>query len=247
DALEPPKGSPGIADQLQGFALQTQANWLRRIRSHVTLLKTEKTMKQRLTVWIVIAFSLATLPAWATQNPASKDKAPTSDPKIPISQASAPYVIGADDTLFISVWKEPDLTETLPVRADGMISLPLLNDVQAAGLTPMQLGSTISEKLKKYVSDPRVTVVVTQMNSKRVYVTGEVLHPGAMNLTPDMTVLQALASAGFTQVANTKGIYVLRNENGAEKKFPVNYKKLVRGNASNQNILLKPGDTIVVP
>ena len=204
-------------------------------------------MKQRLTVWIVIAFSLATLPAWATQNPASKDKAPTSDPKIPISQASAPYVIGADDTLFISVWKEPDLTETLPVRADGMISLPLLNDVQAAGLTPMQLGSTISEKLKKYVSDPRVTVVVTQMNSKRVYVTGEVLHPGAMNLTPDMTVLQALASAGFTQFANTKGIYVLRNENGAEKKFPVNYKKLVRGNASNQNILLKPGDTIVVP
>jgi len=204
-------------------------------------------MKQRLTVWIVIAFSLATLPAWATQNPASKDKAPTSDPKIPISQASAPYVIGADDTLFISVWKEPDLTETLPVRADGMISLPLLNDVQAAGLTPMQLGSTISEKLKKYVSDPRVTVVVTQMNSKRVYVTGEVLHPGAMNLTPDMTVLQALASAGFTQFANTKGIYVLRNENGAEKKFPVNYKKLVKGNASNQNILLKPGDTIVVP
>jgi len=204
-------------------------------------------MKQRLTVWIVIAFSLATLPAWASQNPASKDKAPTSDPKIPISQASAPYVIGADDTLFISVWKEPDLTETLPVRADGMISLPLLNDVQAAGLTPMQLGSTISEKLKKYVSDPRVTVVVTQMNSKRVYVTGEVLHPGAMNLTPDMTVLQALASAGFTQFANTKGIYVLRNENGAEKKFPVNYKKLVKGNASNQNILLQPGDTIVVP
>jgi polysaccharide export outer membrane protein len=133
------------------------------------------------------------------------------------------------------------------VRADGMISLPLLNDVQAAGLTPMQLGSSLSEKLKKYVADPHVTIVVTQMNSQRVYVTGEVLHPGAMNLTPNMTVLQALATSGFTQFANTKSIYVLRHENGAEKKFPVNYKKLIKGEAGNQNIALKPGDTIVVP
>jgi len=165
----------------------------------------------------------------------------------PQSQAGPSYVIGPDDTLFISVWKEPDLTETLPVRADGMISLPLLNDVRAAGLTPMELGATITERLKKYVADPRVTVVVTQMNSQRVYVTGEVLHPGAMNLTPSMTVLQALASAGFTQFANTKGIYVLRNENGNQKKYPVNYRKLVKGEGSSQNILLKPGDTIVVP
>jgi polysaccharide biosynthesis/export protein len=133
------------------------------------------------------------------------------------------------------------------VRADGMISLPLLNDVQASGLTPMQLAASITDKLKKFVSDPRVTVVVTQMNSQRVYVTGEVNHSGAMNLTPDMTVLQALSTAGFSQFANTKGIYVLRSENGTQKKYPVNYKKLVKGEASQQNYLLKPGDTIVVP
>ena len=106
----------------------------------------------------------------------------------------------------------------MPVRADGMISLPLLNDVQAAGLTPMQLAASISEKLKKYITDPHVTVEVTQMNSQRIYVMGEVLHPGAMNRTPDMTVLQALASAGFTQFANTKGIYVLRTESGKQTK-----------------------------
>jgi polysaccharide export outer membrane protein len=190
-------------------------------------------MKRVGTISSLALFLLASLPVFGQSQPASG-----SDPA---------YVIGPDDTLFISVWKEPDLTETLPVRADGMISLPLLNDVRAAGLTPMQLSSTITDKLKKYVDDPRVTVVVTQMNSQRVYVTGEVLHTGAMTLTPQMTVLQALASAGFTQFANTKGIYVLRTENGAQKKYPVNYKKLVKGQDSSQNIFLKPGDTIVVP
>ena len=178
------------------------------------------------------------------QNSGDKEAAP----KEPLSQAnSASYVIGSDDQLHVSVWKEPDLTNTMPVRADGMISLPLLNDVQAAGLTPMQLAASITEKLKKYITDPHVTVEVTQMNSQRIYVTGEVLHPGAMNRTPDMTVLQALASAGFSQFANTKGIYVLRTENGKQTKLPVNYKKLVKGENVEQNIVLKPGDTIVVP
>ncbi|MBV8476226.1 MAG: polysaccharide biosynthesis/export family protein [Acidobacteria bacterium] len=158
---------------------------------------------------------------------------------------NATYVIGAEDALHISVWKEPDLTATLPVRPDGQISMPLLNDVQAAGLTPMQLAASITEKLKKYVTDPRVTVVVTAMNSQRIFMLGEVLHSGAMTLTPNMTVLQALATAGFTQFANTKGIYILRQESGKQQKFPVNYKDLLKGNG--QNILLKPGDTIVVP
>src|SRR5437660_10352464 len=128
---------------------------------------------------------------------------PTDKPQAePASVAGPDYVIGADDTLHISVWKEPDLTETLPVRPDGKISLPLLNDVQAAGLTPMQLADSLTEKLKKYLADPRVTVVVTQMNSQRVYILGEVLHSGALPLLPNMTVLQALATAGFTQFAN---------------------------------------------
>ncbi len=163
----------------------------------------------------------------------------------PASVASPGYVIGADDMLLVSVWKEPDLTTTLPVRPDGNISLPLLNDVPAAGLTPMQLAASITEKLRKYVADPRVTVVVTQINSQKVFVTGEVLHTGAIQLLPNMTVLQALADAGFTQFANLKGIYVLRMENGKEQRIPANYKRLVKGQAAN--ITLKPGDTIVVP
>jgi polysaccharide export outer membrane protein len=125
--------------------------------------------------------------------------------------------------------------------------MPLLNDVQASGLTPMQLAASLTEKLKKYVTDPRVTVVVTAMNSQRIYVLGEVTHTGAMALTPNMTVLQALASAGFTQFANTKGIYVLRTENGKQNKLPFNYKKVIKGEDVSQNIVLKPGDTIVVP
>lgn len=200
-------------------------------------------MKLRKAVILSGALLLGTV-VWG-QNPPAKNSA---SPNPPAPQASASsYVIGPDDTLYVNVWKEPDLTQTLPVRADGMISLPLLNDVQAAGLTPMQLAADITEKLKKYVSDPHVTVTVTQMNSQRVYVTGEVSHSGAMNLTPGMTVLQALSSAGFSQFANTKGIYVLRNENGTQKKYPVNYKKLIKGEDSASNILLKPGDTIVVP
>lgn len=157
------------------------------------------------------------------------------------------YVIGADDTLHVSVWKETDMNVTLPVRPDGKISLPLLNDVPAAGMTPMQLAASITEKLKKYISDPRVTVVVTAMNSQRIYVLGEVLHTGAMALLPHMTVLQALSSAGFTQFANLKAVYLLRTENGQQVKMRFNYKDAIKGRGDQQNIVLKPGDTIVVP
>jgi len=173
---------------------------------------------------------------------AMQGTAPVSD-----TGAASDYVIGADDTLHISVWKEPDLSETLPVRPDGKISMPLLNDVTAAGLTPLQLKDSITEKLKKFISDPRVTVVVTAMNSRRVFVTGEVVHSGPMPLLPHMTVLQALSQAGFTQFANVKGIYLLRTENGKQEKLPFNYKDVVKGNHPEQNIVLKPGDTLVVP
>lgn len=205
-------------------------------------------MRRTFATCTLIALAMISVSALAAQGGnQSKNSDPAPEPNVPASQVGPGYIIGPDDMLAISVWKEPDLSETLPVRADGMISLPLLNDIRAAGLTPMDLASTITTRLKKYVDDPRVTVIVTQMNSQRVYVTGEVLHPGAMNLTPDMTVLQALANAGFTEFANTKSIYVLRGEKGAEKKFPVNYKKLIKGQDSSQNIQLKPGDTIVVP
>jgi len=200
--------------------------------------------------WVVLLGVSLALGAFAQASSNSKDntdKSATTDKPEPTSAVPASYIIGPDDTLHISVWKEPDLTETLPVRSDGKVSMPLLNDVQAAGLTPSQLSESITEKLKKYLADPRVTVVVTGMNSQRVYVLGEVNHTGAMPLTPDMTVLQALASAGFTQFANTKGIYVLRNENGKQVKLPFNYKQVIKGEAMQQNIVLRPGDTIVVP
>jgi polysaccharide biosynthesis/export protein len=176
----------------------------------------------------------------------SSNRTKSSD-EVQASNVAPDYVIGADDTLHISVWKEPDLTETLPVRPDGKISMPLLNDITAAGLTPLQLRDEITERLKKYVADPRVTVVVTGMNSRRVFATGEVSHTGPMTLLPHMTVLQALAQAGFTQFANPKAIYLLRIENGKQQRIPFNYKEVVKGNHPEQNIELKPGDTIVVP
>src|SRR5580700_10876421 len=191
--------------------------------------------------------------AWAQDvsgaGAAKPEKAAASEARTEAAASAVPsdYVIGADDTLHITVWKEPDMSVTLPVRPDGKISIPLLNDVQAAGMTPMQLGASITEKLKKYIADPRVTVIVTAMNSQRIYVLGEVTHTGTMALQPNMTVLQALASAGFTQFANTKGIYLLRTENGKQQKIPVNYRALLKGASIDQNLVLRPGDTIVVP
>ncbi len=157
------------------------------------------------------------------------------------------YIIGPQDVLDISVWKEPDFTRVAPVRPDGKISLPLINDVQAAGLTPVQLGASLAVMLKKYLTQPQVTVIVTQINSRRVYVLGEVNHPGPIPLLPGLTVLQALASAGgFNQFANQKKIYVLRTEGGKETRYLFNYKNAIRGDMK-QNILLQVGDTIVVP
>ena len=166
----------------------------------------------------------------------------SSGPGVPVD-----YIIGAEDTLHISVWKEPDMSVSLPVRPDGKISMPLLNDIQAAGMTPMELAASITEKLKKYMGDPRVTVVVTAMNSQRIFVLGEVVHTGAMPLLPHMTVLQALSSAGFTQFANLKAIYLIRVQDGQQTKLKFNYKDAIKARGTQQNIVLKPGDTIVVP
>jgi polysaccharide export outer membrane protein len=175
-----------------------------------------------------------------------------SKPAPPASQAAvaadANYKIGPQDVLRIDVWKENEISRSVPVRPDGKISLPLLNDVQAAGLTAMELANNISEGLKKFITNPQVTVSVTDINSRRVYVTGEVTRPGAYPLLPNMTVLQALTSAsGFTQFARTKKIYVLRNEGGKQAKYPFNYNEVVKGKMPEENIMLQSGDTIVVP
>lgn len=176
-----------------------------------------------------------------------KSARPTAEAPPPEATSASDYIIGADDVLRISVWKEPDLSEVLPVRPDGKISMPLLNDVTAAGLSPLQLKDLITEKLKKFIADPRVTVVVTAMNSQRIFVSGEVVHTGQTPLLPHMTMLQALSQAGFTQFANLKAIYLLRTENGKQVKIPFNYKEVVKGEHPEHNILLKPGDTVVVP
>ncbi len=188
-------------------------------------------------------------PSPASDKAAAPDKT-TSEPSASPAAASSAgpeYVIGPEDVLHVAVWREADLTATLPVRPDGKISLPLLDDVQASGLTPKQLTESVTEKLKKYIADPRVTVIVTSINSKRIFLVGEVLHAGATPMLPNMTVLQALSSAGLNQFANTKRIYVLRTENGKQQKLPVDYRKLVKGEHIEQNYPLQPGDTIVVP
>jgi polysaccharide export outer membrane protein len=178
-----------------------------------------------------------------------KTKATGATPTATQVQANdGEYKIGAQDVLRIDVWKEDQLTRTVPVRPDGKVTLPLLNDVQAAGLTPMQLAGVLSDGLKKYINSPQVTVTVTEINSRRIYVSGEVARPGAFPLLPNMTVLQALSSSGgFTQFAKLKNIYVLRTEDGKQVKLPFNYKDAVNGKKPEQNVLLQPGDVIVVP
>jgi polysaccharide export outer membrane protein len=158
------------------------------------------------------------------------------------------YEIGPDDLLRIDVWKEAELSGTVTVRPDGRISMPLLNDVQAAGSTPMELAKTLSEKLKSYLADPYVTIEVVGMNSRRVFVVGEVNHSGEVVLVPEMTVLQALSAAGgLTPFAKQKKIYVLRGAEGRQAKLAFNYKEAIKAGVSEQNIRLQPGDTIVVP
>jgi polysaccharide export outer membrane protein len=172
----------------------------------------------------------------ATSKPA---KATTEDPN---------YSIAPEDVLTIDVWKEPEISRTVPVRRDGKISLPLLNDLQAAGLTPTQLGAEIVEKLRATIVHPQVTVIVAQMGSLKIYILGQVSRGGAYPLVPDMTVMQALSIAGgFTPYANVKKIYVMRRESGADKIFAFNYKEVISGRKAEQNIHLQAGDTIVVP
>jgi polysaccharide biosynthesis/export protein len=210
-------------------------------------------MMRRMNLWVVIGLLAAAIPVRAQQDenkhkPADANAAAAQTaPKRPATD-DPNYVIGPQDVLDISVWKEAELTRPVPVRPDGKISMPLLNDVQAAGKTPLQLAADITTGLKKFVTDPQVTIIVTTINSQRVFILGEVNRAGAYPLLPNMTVLQALSSAGgFTIYANLKKIYLLRVEDGKQVKHPFNYKDVLAGKAADQNIIVKAGDTIVVP
>jgi len=159
------------------------------------------------------------------------------------------FVIGNDDVLNINVWKEPDVSRSIPVRSDGKISLPLAGEIQAAGRTPLGLEREIASRLQNYISEPEVTVMVTQINSQKFNILGQVTKPGSYPLTNSATVLDAIALAGgFRDFAKKKSIYVLRqNPGGGESRIPFNYKQVIKGENPEQNIKIQPHDTIVVP
>jgi polysaccharide export outer membrane protein len=159
------------------------------------------------------------------------------------------FVIGDDDLLAINVWKEPDLSRSIPVRLDGRISLPLVGELQAAGRTPLQLELEITNKLRTYIAEPEVTVMVQEIHSERFNVLGQVMKPGSYSLTAATTVLDAIAAAGgFRDFAKQKAIYILRQSpGGGQSRIAFNYKDVIKGKTPEQNISLEPRDTIVVP
>jgi len=159
------------------------------------------------------------------------------------------YIIGADDVLAINVWKEPEVSRTVPVRSDGKISVPLAGEVQASGQTPRQLEKELASKLQSFISEPEVTVIVAEVKSQKFNILGQVARPGSYPLTNPSTVLDAIAVAGgFRDFAKQKSIYVLRqNPDGTEVQIPFNYKEVIKGKNPQQNVKLEPRDTIYVP
>jgi polysaccharide export outer membrane protein len=158
------------------------------------------------------------------------------------------FIIGNDDVLAINVWKEPDITRSVPVRSDGKISLPLAGEVQASGLTPLALEKEIAAKLKNFIAEPEVTVMVQQVNSQKFNILGQVARPGSYLISNSTTVLDAIALAGgFRDFAKKKSIYVLRQNSGGEARLPFNYKAVSQGKDMSQNVRLQPGDTVIIP
>lgn len=193
----------------------------------------------------ILFLSVCTLPAYAQKDEKLLFK---KDPQADAVASGDQYVIGPEDVLYINVWREDTLTRTLLVRADGKISMPLIDEVHAAGLTPLQLKQTIAEKLKQFIDNPNVSVVVTEANSFKVYVTGEVRTPGVYRLRSETTLLQIIPMAGgFTDWANQRKIMIVRKEGGKERRITANYKKILEGEDPKSNVVLKPGDTIIVP
>jgi polysaccharide export outer membrane protein len=196
-----------------------------------------------LVVVVVIALGVS-LHAQTPAAPGKVSPAPTASP-VPVPPG---YVIGPDDVLTVVYWRDKEMTTDAVVRPDGKISLPLLNEVQAAGLTPSELREHLTDESKRFIEDPNVTVVVKQINSRKVFVLGEVGRPGPHPLTAPTTVLQLLAAVGgLKEYADSKKIVVIREANGRQTTFRFNYKDVITGKNLRQNIELMPGDTIIVP
>lgn len=198
----------------------------------------------------LLALLLATSTMWAQASaapaPPSVDPAATTTAVQPHDNT---FVIGPDDVLAVNVWKEPEISRSVPVRSDGKISLPLVGEVQASGQTPHQLEVEIAKKLQSYMSEPDVTVIVQEIKSQKFNILGLVAKPGAYPLTHSVTVLDAIALAGgFRDFAKQKSIYVLRqNPDGTQARLPFNYKDVIKGKNAEQNIKLQPGDTVYIP
>jgi len=186
---------------------------------------------------------------WAQVPDARVPGAATSLAELTTTSHDASFIIGNDDLLAINVWKEPELTRSIPVRLDGRISLPLVGEVQAAGRTPLQLEHDIATKLRNYIDQPEVTVMIEKINSQKFNVLGQVMNPGSYSLTLATTVLDGIAAAGgFRDFAKQKDIYVLRQDSsGGQSRIAFNYKEIIKGKHLEQNIKLEPRDTIVVP
>jgi polysaccharide export outer membrane protein len=187
------------------------------------------------------------------QNLVPAEIASVNQPNSVSATASKPhedgFIIGNGDRLSISVWKQPDLSRSLPVRSDGKISLPLIGEVTAAGQTPLKLEGEITTKLTPYLAEPEVTVIVEQINSEKFNILGRVTKPGSYPLVNPTTVLDAIALAGgCREFAKQKDIYILRrNPNGTETRLPFNYQQVIKGKSTGQNIELQPHDTVVIP
>jgi polysaccharide export outer membrane protein len=202
--------------------------------------------------WLVIGGALAAAAALVVTPVAeAQQAAPAAKPVAPArtSAAASDYVIGPEDVLQVTVWKNDNLSRVVPVRPDGKISLPLLHDVQAAGLTAMQLRDKVSRALAEFMPNPEVSVIVTDIRSFRVSVMGEVQRPGVLLLKSSTTVLEAIAMAGgFRDFASPSKIVVVRRDPaGQTQKIPFNYNKAIRNGETEDNIVLKTGDVIVVP
>lgn len=210
-------------------------------------------MKNPIVTSLVLVFAMTSAHRAAAQTPPARVPAtpPTATSAAPPAAASvAPtgYVIGPEDVLGINFWREKDLSTDVIVRPDGRITLPLLNEFDAAGLTPEALREKIAAAADKYIQDPNITIIVKQINSRRVYITGNVNKPGSYNLMAPTTVVQLLSMAGGLQdYADKKNIVVMRTENGKPASYRFNYKEVIERKNLRQNIELKPGDTVIVP
>ena len=241
EAFSPPLATPlQRADGEAGPSIQgIQMNRTRRQAYVVALLAS-------------VATAVDTRAQTVTPTSPPRGEAPATAARSPAATAPVAalpdYIIGAEDVLAVVFWREKDLSGDVTVRPDGKVTLPLINEIQAAGLTAEQLRQTLIEQMGRFVADPNATVAIKQINSRKVFITGQIAHPGSFNLISPMTVLQLIALAGgMTEFADAKRIVVMRTIDGKPVAYPVNYRDLLKRVRLAQNVELKPGDTVIVP